>query len=244
MWTTSDGEGGSYLHEPDVHKRNKKKRFFDVSVSESDKPSPPVYGRADHNIFCVSDDFTRDKARTSENGGGGRVFQTDDVRQGGGVCPKSQFLLGRLWWITPNRIASSSWAWSLRCWNHKHLTFSYNLKVKCEYIKPLVKNWNAHFSEAEDLRCLHDNWVANSWHKEDITNNYARVPNIYNISISIVCSTSQKTYILTKYRDISFHLLQNLKKTVTQIFILKTGYHLILSNLLKVSSMSLANFEI
>jgi len=75
---------------PDVQK------CFFVGISEfvSESNTPP---QTDCNIFCVSDVFMRDTVRTSLDGGGGD-FKTDDVEQRGGGCPKSQFLLGRLWW--------------------------------------------------------------------------------------------------------------------------------------------------
>jgi len=68
---------------------------FQESVLKFDpRLPPPVHGRPDRNIFCVSDVFRLDTVRTSEMGrGGGAVCQTDDVgqRDRGGGSKKSVF---------------------------------------------------------------------------------------------------------------------------------------------------------
>jgi len=69
-------------------------QIFGVSDSENNLPLPStVVWIAKYVAFRT---FSRNLVWTSEDGGGG-VFQTDDVGQGGAKgCPKSQFLKGRL----------------------------------------------------------------------------------------------------------------------------------------------------
>jgi len=61
-------------------------RFGSSYWSPTPPPAPPwiaIYFDPDRNIFCVSDVFKRHTAWSSEDEGGGVVFQTDDVGQGG-----------------------------------------------------------------------------------------------------------------------------------------------------------------
>jgi len=89
MWK----DGGGVGYNPDVHKRN-----FLQSSYQSPTPRPLVHERPDHKVFCVSDVFTHDTIwRPSWRGLPGVVFQTDDGD------PKSQFLVGCLWWMIPNK---------------------------------------------------------------------------------------------------------------------------------------------
>jgi len=74
---------GGIGHRPDVHKRNFLR--FGVCI-EIWQPPPPelmdVHGHPDCKIFSFR--FGRLRAiRTSVNGGGRCMFQTDDVGQGG-----------------------------------------------------------------------------------------------------------------------------------------------------------------
>jgi len=102
-WTTSDG--GGVGHQPDVQKKKKFRKkivgqifFVGVSVVRIGvrHPLPPwiaIYFGPDRNIFCVSDVFTLDTVQTSDKVGGGCLQN--------GRCWTDQFLVGRLWWMTP-----------------------------------------------------------------------------------------------------------------------------------------------
>jgi len=73
--------GGGVCNQPHIRKLN----LFGVSGDHIGPP--PVHGRPDRNILCVSDVF-----RDIRSGRPRRGCQTDDVGQEWG-CPKSQFLL-------------------------------------------------------------------------------------------------------------------------------------------------------
>jgi len=74
-------------------------QIFCVLDSEDSPPPSTVIRIAKYVAFSrVYPRFRAIQAGRPRLGGG--VFQTDDVRQVGGG-PKSQFLLGRLWWMIP-----------------------------------------------------------------------------------------------------------------------------------------------
>jgi len=88
--TTRWGEGG-FGHISDVHKR-KTIWCFRVPIGVRHAPHPRV-SRLQYILRFAR--FWTFLVRCN-------MVRTDDVGQGGG-CPKSQFLLGRLWWMTPYR---------------------------------------------------------------------------------------------------------------------------------------------
>jgi len=97
VWTNVDDRGQTrgVNHRPDVDKR----RNFCISESISKSAHPPVHRHPDRKDFVR---FRRLRAvQSGRSWKGGGVFQTNDVGQGGGV-PKSHFLVGRFWWMSPN----------------------------------------------------------------------------------------------------------------------------------------------